>query len=109
MSAGAESEPAPAEPKFRVGQTVRIRSAQVYTHIRTPWYTMGKTGVVERVVGRFPDAEKMAYGNPNGPPVVLYRIRIAIRDLWDDVPATDDGTLDVEIYEQWLEAASLQS
>ena len=43
--------------RFQAGQAVRIRSAQAYTHIRTPWYVMGKVGVIERVVGRFPDAE----------------------------------------------------
>lgn len=91
-------------PRFAVGQTVRIRSAQVFTHIRTPWYVMGKVGTVERVAGVFPDAEQTGYGHANARPVVLYRIQLLMQDIWTDYEGSDTDTLDVEIYEHWLEA-----
>ena len=92
-------------PHFAVGEKVRIRSAQVFTHIRTPWYVMGKVGTVERVAGIFPDAEQTAYGHADARLVVLYRIQLSMRDIWEAYEGSHTDTLDVEIYEHWLEAA----
>lgn len=66
---------------------------------------MGKIGTIERIVGRFPDAEQTAYGHANARLVVLYRVKILMREIWNDLPASNGDTLDVEIYEHWLEAA----
>lgn len=99
-----------AAPRFDVGKRVRVRvdapeTATPGGHIRTPWCVRGKTGVVERICGHFENPETLAYGRDGLPKRVLYRVRFALSDLWSDAPpgfAAQD-TLDVEIFEQWLE------
>jgi nitrile hydratase len=91
-------------PRFRPGEAVRVRRADPPGHIRTPLYVRGRQGVVERLCGRFPNPEELAY-NRVGPPLPLYRVRFALGELWpEDRPRAGD-TVDVEIYEHWLEPA----
>ena len=47
---------------FSVGEQVRVRQGDPPGHIRTPFYARGKTGVVERICGRFRNPEELAYG-----------------------------------------------
>jgi nitrile hydratase len=72
-------------------------------HVRTPHYVRGKSGVIERVVGRFSNPEELAYGR-SGDERTLYRVRFAQREVFPETPSGDD-TIDVEIYEHWLEKA----
>lgn len=74
-------------------------------HVRTPHYVRGKRGIVERVCGAFRAPEELAYGTYDGEPRPLYRVRFAQRDLWPDYAGASGDTLDVEIYEHWLEKA----
>lgn len=88
-----------------MGKRVRVKTGAPPGHVRTPWYVRGKVGVVERVAGHFADPQELAYRRPGLPKQPLYRVRFALSDLWrDDEPgyAVDD-TIDVEIYESWLE------
>jgi len=68
--------------------------------VRTPVYVRGHRGVVERVVGDFPNPEELAYGRDGLPERALYRVRFSQEELWGE--GTD--TVEVEIYENWLEA-----
>ena len=72
-------------------------------HVRTPQYIRGKRGVVERLCGEFRNPEELAYGRRDGEPRPLYRVRFAQREVWPAYAGAAEDTLDVEIYEHWLE------
>jgi nitrile hydratase len=91
--------------RFRAGEPVRVRAAHPPGHVRTPHYVRGRTGVVERLCGTFPNPEERAYGRPGLPGQPLYRVRFDQRDLWRDYGGAAHDTVDVEIYEHWLEPA----
>jgi nitrile hydratase beta subunit-like protein len=91
-------------PSFRPGDPVKVRFADPPGHIRTPFYIRGKPGVIERLCGRFGNPEELAY-NRTGAPLPLYRVRFAQRELWPDYRGAAGDSVDVEIYEHWLEPA----
>ena len=93
------------EPRFSVGDKVRVRRADPPGHRRTPHYVRGKRGVVERVCGAFPNPEELAYGFDGKPARVLYRVRFMQRELWPSYKGPSQDTLDLELYEHWLESA----
>ena len=93
-------------PRFQPGDRVRVDDREQPGHVRTPHYVRGKIGVIERIVGAFPNPEQLAYGLNGLPYKVLYRVNFQQRALWDDYDGTDDDTLEIEIYEHWLDAAS---
>ena len=72
-------------------------------HLRTPHYLRGRVGAVERVLGPFPNPEALAYRHA-GEPLMLYRVRFRMADVWDEPEARGD-TIEAEIYAHWLEAA----
>jgi nitrile hydratase len=90
-------------PRYAVGSTVSVRRGSPPGHIRTPYYIRGKSGTVERVCGEFRDPQELAYGRSGEPKQVLYRVRFAQRDVWPDYAGAADDTIDIELYEQWLE------
>ena len=45
---------------FSPGDRVRVREAYPIGHVRTPYYIRGKTGVVERLCGAYPNPEELA-------------------------------------------------
>ncbi len=89
---------------FAVGDRVRVRAAEPPGHRRTPSYVKGKTGVIERHCGRFRNPEELAYGFDGLPERDLYRVRFRQAELWDDYRGPAGDTLDLEIYDHWLEA-----
>lgn len=93
-----------SEAVFRAGQRVRVRAAFPPGHVRTPAYVRGKTGVVERVLPVFPDPEERAFGRRGLPGRRLYRVRFPQPEVWPDYAGSPADTVDVEIYEHWLEA-----
>jgi nitrile hydratase beta subunit-like protein len=88
---------------FAVGQRVRVRTAYPPGHIRTPYYVRGKVGLIERQLGPFPNPEERAYGRSGEPKQQLYRVRFVQAHLWPDYHGQTDDTVDVEIYQHWLE------
>lgn len=92
-------------PRFFPGARVRVRKARPPGHIRTPFYVRGKVGAVERICGAFPNPEELAYGRDGLPRRPLYRVRFPQRVIWPDYAGPDHDTVDIEIYEHWLEAA----
>lgn len=91
--------------RFAPGDRVRVRLAFPPGHVRTPFYTRGKTGIVERVLGPFRNPEELAYGRRDGDRLPLYRVRFLQRTVWPDYAGPPDDTVDVEIYQHWLEPA----
>lgn len=91
--------------RFRVGDAVAVRVAYPPGHIRTPYYVRGKRGVVERICGEFANPEELAFGRDGLPERALYRVRFAQRHVWPDYAGAPEDTVDVEIFEHWLEPA----
>ncbi|HUH85078.1 MAG TPA: SH3-like domain-containing protein [Stellaceae bacterium] len=90
--------------RFKPGARVRVRRADPPGHIRTPWYIRGQTGEIERVLGAFANPEELAYNRPGLPAQPLYRVRFRQQELWPDYAGASRDTLEVEIYQHWLEA-----
>lgn len=88
---------------FAAGDWVRVRRAYPPGHVRTPFYVRGLSGVVERVLGPFPNPEERAYGRGGEPGPPLYRVRFLQRDVWPDYAGPPGDSVDVEIYQHWLE------
>jgi nitrile hydratase subunit beta len=91
--------------RFQIGERVRVDQRFPKGHIRTPYYIRGKTGVIERICGAFRDPEALAYGKDGLPKQTLYRVRFPQADVWPDYVGQARDTIDVEIYEHWLERA----
>jgi nitrile hydratase len=90
---------------FSPGDRVTVRRAYPPGHVRTPYYIRGKTGVVERVLDAFPNPEERAYGRDGLPCQPLYRVRFPQGAVWSDYSGPADDTVDVELYQHWLEPA----
>lgn len=101
-------DPAAPAPRFKMGARVRVRAGWPTGHMRTPWYVRGRVGVVERVLGHFANPEELAYRRDGLPKLPLYRVRFSLAEIWGDAAAAAgdvarDDTIDVELYESWLE------
>jgi nitrile hydratase subunit beta len=92
-------------PRFKAGDAVRVRRGDVPGHLRTPWYIRGRSGTVERLCGTFPNPEELAYNRPGLPAQPLYRVRFRQREVWPDYAGPAGDTIDIEIYQHWLEPA----
>jgi len=92
--------------RFEPGTAVRVRNAHPPGHLRTPYFVRGASGVVERICGEFPNPETLAYGRDGLPRQPLYRVRFNQQKLWPSYAGPAHDTIDVEIYEHWLEPAA---
>ena len=92
-------------PKFAPQQAVSVKATFPPGHVRTPYFTRGRTGTIDSAVGFDPNPENMAYGIVDEPAVPLYRVRFRQRDLWSDYTGNARDTVVVDIFEHWLEAA----
>lgn len=85
-----------------MAERVRVSTRMPPGHVRTPAYLRGRTGVIERALGSFPDPERLAYGLP-APARALYRVRFTMAEVWGPGAENGTDTLDAEIYGHWLE------
>jgi nitrile hydratase len=90
---------------FQTGDRVRVRLAFPPGHVRTPFYIRGKSGVIERILGPFLNPEERAYGRSGEPKQPLYRVRFLQCEVWPDYAGASADTVDIEIYQHWLEPA----
>ena len=103
LAAIREAEPLgeATDPRFAVGDRVRVRRMRPAGHTRCPRYVRGATGVVERVQGvdAFPDI-----GPYQGPDVPVYAVAFRSQDLFG---AGDEysWTVLLDLYESYLEPA----
>jgi hypothetical protein len=93
------------EQKFRPGERVKVMKAYPLGHVRTPYYIRGKSGVIERVCGAFPNPEELAQMRNGLPAQPLYRVRFAQTEVWPDYRGARADTIDVEIFQHWLDRA----
>ena len=97
------NSPEAIKPCFRPGDAVHVRYADPPGHIRTPWYIRGRSGVIERLCGNYGNPEELAFNRSGLPQQPLYRVRFRQRDLWPDYSGTAQDTVEVEVYQHWLE------
>jgi nitrile hydratase len=95
----------PALARFRVGDRVRVRHGDPPGHVRTPWYSRGHVGTIERLCGAFANPEELAYNRPGRPAQPLYRVRFKATDLWPDYREHAADVVEIEIFQHWLEEA----
>lgn len=95
-----------AQARFKAGDRVAVRIAEPPGHVRTPFYIRGKRGIVERLCGSFANPEELAYGRDGLPRQPLYRVRFRQCEVWPDYRGGAQDSIDVEIYQHWLEAVS---
>lgn len=88
--------------RFSSGDRVRVRAAYPPGHVRTPYYTRGKEGVVMALAAVMANAETLAYGADGKPDVPIYRVRFPQAELWPDYAGEARDTAVVDIYEHWL-------
>ena len=93
----------PVPSSFQAGDRVRVALAFPPGHIRTPYFLRGKTGVVVRDYGAFPNPERLAYGMNGLPALPLYMVRFGMDEVWagNGTYAPVD-TVTADIYEPWL-------
>ncbi len=91
--------------RFAAGDRVRVHDRHPPGHVRTPFYIRGHGGVIERVCGEFRNPETLAYGAAGLPRSALYRVRFRQTEVWPDYAGAGADTVDVEIYERWLDPA----
>lgn len=103
--AAAVAETETVQARFRAGDQVMVRAAYPLGHVRTPFYIRGKSGVIERFCGAYPNPEELAYARSGLPKQPLYRVRFRQADVWKDYRGKAHDTVDVEIYQHWLEPA----
>jgi hypothetical protein len=90
-------------PRFAPGDRVRVRECAPLGHIRTPFYIRGHVGVIERYCGAFPHPAELAQMRDGLPAQPLYRVRFLQRDVWADYAGGAEDTIDIEIFQHWLE------
>ena len=90
------------EPKYKSLDKVKIDDRISEGHCRTPAYIRGKSGIIERYCGNFPNPEHIAHQLPNPALVPLYRCRFYQKDIWPNYSGEESDTLELEIYEHWM-------
>lgn len=93
---------------YHPGQKVRIDHRQEPRHHRVPHYAMGKVGVITELCSTAALPEEISETNLCGSRVPVYRVRINQRDLWNDYGSYPNDTLEIEIYQHWLELVTEQ-
>ena len=61
--------------------------------------------IIERICGRYPNPEEIALCKKDPKIVTLYRCRFKQMDVWDNYSGKDSDTIELEIYEHWLNDA----
>lgn len=93
-----------AAPRFAIDQRVRVLASDPPGHVRAPFFTRGHVGRIASIIGREPNPEAMAYERRAEQPVVVYRVVFAQTELWPDYEGHEADSVQVDVYEHWLEA-----
>ena len=90
-----------AEPRYAVGDEVRVRAWHPPGHTRAPRYVQGKRGTIVRFDGahNVSDIEAHAGGFVKDP---VYSVRFTSRELWGEAGA-DGEVMHVDLFERYLE------
>ena len=95
-----------AKTRFTAGDRVRVALAFPPGHIRTPLFLRGKTGVIVRDFGAFPNPERLAYGMDGLPALTLYMVKFDMDEVWRGAGTYGPkDTVTADLYETWLTPA----
>jgi nitrile hydratase len=98
--------PPAADPRFDVGDRVRVRRMRPEVHHRCPRYVRGAIGVVERVAGD-EHVPRAGPGQPDGPLEAVYTVRFDSTELWGDRREAGEPPYEllIDLWERYVEAA----
>lgn len=105
LHAGASTKmPTDATPRFKVGETVRVKTYHPSGHTRAARYMRGKQGVVDRVYDSFvfPDTNSRREGEN---PQYVYSVRFEAAHVWGAETSEPNETIYFDLWEPYLEAA----
>jgi nitrile hydratase subunit beta len=92
------------EVLFQPGDAVRVATRSPIGHYRVPIYLRGRQGTVERALEPLQlDNEREGYGQNGGHKRHYYRVSFAMAELWADYAGPRQDTLNIEVFENWLE------
>jgi thiocyanate hydrolase subunit beta len=94
------------QPKFQVGDPVIVRELPALFYTRAPEYVRGATGEIARVSYESPAAEDESWDRPDAQPEWFYIVRFNLSQLWHGYTGTTTDTLQTELPERWLQAAT---
>ena len=97
--AGASSD----EPRFGVGDQVRVRDLHPSGHTRCPGYVRRRRGTVVRFDGVFSVPDLEAHSDQRRTEAT-YSVRFEAAELWGD-EAEVNGSVQVDLWESYLEAS----
>lgn len=104
LAKGASTARAAAgEPRFAIGDAVRMFAGEVPHHTRLPRYVRGKRGVIERVLGVHVFADAHASGRGEQPRW-LYTVAFDASELWPE-GARGAIAVSVDAWEPYMEPA----
>jgi nitrile hydratase beta subunit len=93
-----------AQPRFKVGDRVRVRNLNPTGHTRCARYLRGKEGVVERAYDAFvfPDTNAKEEGEDPQP---VYNVRFDAAHVWGGGQDGERHMIRFDLWEPYLEAA----
>jgi hypothetical protein len=92
------------EPRFGVGDRVRVRALPTIFYTRTQEYVRGVAGTVVSVSYESVAPEDEAFDREDQSPEWFYMVRFGMADLWDSYAGPSSDSLQTELPERWLEA-----
>jgi hypothetical protein len=96
-----EEHPLGVQPRFKVGDRVRVRDMPYFFYTRSQMWARGVVGTIAALT--YPDLvpEDEAF-NQDGRVEQYYIVRFRQKDLWPEYPF-DNDTVQTESPERWLE------
>ena len=91
------------EPRFGVGDQVRVRDLLTLFYTRTQEYVRGVRGTVVKVSYESLAPEDEAFDRHDRQPEWFYIVRFRMADLWVPYAGAPSDTLQTELPERWLE------
>ena len=89
---------------FKEGEKVRVSEKFPIGHYRVPMYLRGKTVTIAKNLGRHINPEEEAFGRNAGNETWYYQVIILQAELWPDYLGKKEDTLEIEVFEPWLES-----
>jgi hypothetical protein len=93
------------EPRFAVGDQVRVRELPTLFYTRTQEYVRGAGGTVVKVSYESLAPEDEAFDRHDQKTEWFYIVRFRMADLWQPYAGAASDTLQTEVPERWLEPA----